>query len=171
MIRLRAMICVAESECSAFEKENLAIKSTLSQANISTSSDNFVITQPSRAEANLSDFNFEFQSPETASPSSNSQPQLDMSRALVNPSATVASIGFDHQIDALCLHVNQPTVLNSPDIFNFPKDTFSVTNLNAAPNSSSHGPLYQLSLYSKLSSRAMPTQPDTSDIAINFILA
>jgi hypothetical protein len=134
--------------------------------------------QPPQQNASPSDFTT-FQSPEQdPSPTNLDFQSLQHSNWPSNSSSSSnVTIAFDQFIDANSLQISphgsfdNTTLLNSPDIFNFPANTLSQsppTTIEA-----SHGlqkPLPQLP-GEKAPVSAAPLQPDISSIAINFILA
>lgn len=178
------MISAVKIETSVIKQENSDIKLTLSNANVSTSSlNNPTLINPALAEPppassegishnNLDDFH---------------SPQQDMQWSSNGSSSSIVSVNFDDLIDTGYLHVSPENdfattaIINSPDIFNFPTNAFAPTHSEPSPNFSRPQGQYahqvqhvrQSSNASGIlsSSTTMPNQPDTSSIALNFILA
>jgi hypothetical protein len=178
------MISAVEIETTVIKQENSDIKLTLSNANVSTSSLNIpAIIHPASAESppassegishsNLNDFY---------------SPQQDMQWTSNGSSSSMVSVNFDDLIDTGYLHISPEkdfataAIINSPDIFNFPTNAFAPIHSEPPPNFSrpqaqhihQTQQVHQSSNASGIlsSSTTMPNQPDTSSIALNFILA
>jgi hypothetical protein len=174
VIRLRGMISTVEKEASSIQEENSLIKTTLSRSNISINappSTNPQLLQQSNVPSSFNNFqsslqstlptNLDFQSPKQSNWPSNF-------------SSSNVSITFDEFLDASCLQINprgsfdNATVLNSPDMFNYPANTLYQLPQTASGSEGLQKPLPQLS--GQGSSSDTPLQPDIS-VATNFILA
>lgn len=166
--RLRECISSAEKETAAFEKENSAMKSTLSTYNILSSDASYESPTNILELSPLSDFDLSAQLP----PNLLVQHQGISSLPSDSP-GSVASVHFDTDINYTCLHLT-PNGYDSTYDFNF-----DLANFQDAPITSSEGttavgqsaPPAPLTAQDVHSLPGMPPQPDTSDIAVNFILA
>lgn len=182
VIRLREMISAVEIESTVIRKENLDIKLSLSKANISTSTLNDPATfHPSSPDRSPSTF----QQAGDIAPHSNlnefQSPEQNMQWSSSVSSGSIVTVNFDDLIDTGYLQVSPESdfapvdIINSPDIFNFPTNTFAPNHSESAPNPSRPHNQHtrQRSNASGIvsSSTSMPNQPDTSSIALNFILA
>jgi hypothetical protein len=195
IIRLREMISSVETEVSTFQQENAVIKTTLSKRNVPTSAApptnfDFQFSQKGTPPAHSAEYDpAQRQPPAQASPQgylehSQSPRQNDQFNLQSNASKSAISISFDDIIGASCLHVSPansfetPVTLNSPDIFSFPLDALAISkpesaqeSFNASSKSTSSNPPTQLYHSTHPGLDNMPKQPDTSSVAINFILA
>jgi len=184
---LRDMIAAVEIEASVIKQENSDIKTTLSRSNIFNSSLGSHVSPlanyqpPSLGNTPAVDFQLPLQG--TQPPSNFNEYQSrrhDAHWPSNNSSSTVVNANFDDLIDNMCLHVSPASdfasaaILESPDIFNYPM-TLPQTHAEPPPNFSRLNPQHsrQSSNQSGIlsSSYNMPNQPDTSTIALNFILA
>jgi hypothetical protein len=181
------MIAQAETQSVLFKHENEAIKTTLLSSNIP-----FPTTAP--ITKSVSEQNTDITTP--ASILQEQPPQNDMSvlgspqnsqwQSNTSSSSSLVSMTFDEMIDASCLQItplknfvhNNDILMNSPDIFGSPADSFvQVTTSNPIPAPTFLGLSRELEnalpkLPDELTKPVLPATPrDLSTIAINFILA
>lgn len=175
------MISATETEASSIKQENDAIKHTLSRSNLPTSLNVPIASQPPEQDfSSTNDQSFK-QSP--PSDFSNSLSPLQSSQWLsANLPCALVSTNFDDFIDASCLHISpagtfgpgSETITATPDIFNFPSNTFTTRPPAAGPHTTIQPilskPLPDIPAQFK-SPETATDNFDLSTIAVNFILA
>jgi hypothetical protein len=179
------MIAQAETQSVLFKHENEAMKNALSSSNIPIP----IIAPISKS---ISEQNFSEQSTDITTPASTLQehPQSDFSISgspqWQSPSPSLVSMTFDEMIDTSCLQItplnnfipDNNILMNSPDIFSFPSDSFvpvATSDPTPAPNFPGLNPELSKALPRLTNDDTSPVSTaalkDLSIIAINFILA
>jgi len=170
------MISAVEIETTAFRQENSAIKTTLLRSNITPSINPVTTSGDPQKEIPPTNFQSPLQDSAESSPNAFGNHPRDLQWSSNSSNNTVVSVNFDDMIDTGCLHISpasdfdSATILNSPDIFTFPLNTLPTTSPAPALNFSRPNPQPPQVIHSH-DPTAMPNQPDTSSIGINFILA
>lgn len=156
MVKLREMVVAVEAEGGLLSAENLAIKDTLSKANISE--------LPSRS-LNRQSTDFmppsglaDFQTPQNWQYSSNSTSSAN----------TQVSIDFDQLLDAPCIHVDRSNSFG--DAYNQPLEPHPP--VSRPPKVSTFANITVPPTYTQPNPSAFKVMtPSQSDMAVNFILA
>ncbi|KAF4638027.1 hypothetical protein G7Y89_g46 [Cudoniella acicularis] len=170
VIDLREMIAASEVEAAIHKQENEAIKRVMLNSNI-------VPPAGQRARSiQLNPFVIDFELQNHISPNSEnntSPPQQEFEWSSGPPPNSIVSVGFDDFLDTSCLNVSPlntynpaPDIINSPDIFNFPSNSFTVS-----PKAATSSPGAPNAYTTATSPPAIKAEPDLETIAINFILA
>jgi hypothetical protein len=181
------MIAQAETQSVLFKHENEAIKTALLSSNIPipTTAPITKIASQQNTDATTPASILREQPPQSDLSISGS-PQNSQWQSNTSSSSSLVSMTFDEMIDASCLQItplnnfvpDNDIFMNSPDIFNFPAESFvpiSTSNRNPAPTFPDLNPELSKALPRLPDKSTAPISPaalqDLSTIAINFILA